>query len=191
MVYRIIKNNKKMRLIPLASGVLLFVLFGVAVYRLFYQARTVVNSIVVEHIAQLGDIFKKINDTCVITDVTQPVNHINFLTVKSFVGSEIGPLNLAYPKEWRGPYLKDNPSIQGHVYEIVKTKQGYYIVPGMGVQLTNGKVMGKDIVITPDTDMHALIEKGTLRHDGKALAIPLPMKGSIAIKPIILPVLDA
>jgi len=187
-----IKNRVQRRILPIAVGILLLVLGGLAVYRLLYQTRVIVNGIIADQITQLSGIFKKINETCVITEVTQSVGHVNFLNVKSFVSSEVGPLNLAYPKEWRGPYVKDNPSIQGHVYEIVKTKQGYYIVPGTGVKLSSGKIMGKDIIITPTTDIEALITKGPLRHEDKALAAPLPMKGKpMLFDPTIFQTVDA
>lgn len=176
MMMRRIKDTWKNKSMPIVIGILLVLLMGIAVYRLFIQARTIINTTIVGHIAELEQIFKKINDTCIISDVTHDPGHIDFLNVASFVSSEVGPLNLVYPKRWEGPYVKDNPSIQGKVYEIVKTKQGYYIVPGKGVRLTNGKRIGKDIIIGPETDMQKLINDGILVYNGKQLVAPFPMK---------------
>lgn len=83
-------------------------------------------------------------------------------------------MNLVWPEKWAGPYVQDNPTIQSKKYEILKTKKGYYILPGTGVQLSNGMVMGKDIVITPETDIEELInaEHG-LFYNGKALIAPV------------------
>ena len=69
-----------------------------------------------------------------------------FLTnpVKSFEGSEVGSLNLAYPKKWQGPYLGDNPTFQGKAYQIIRTKNGYFVTPGDGIMLPNGLVIGRD-----------------------------------------------
>lgn len=188
-----IKREKiQNRVLPIAAGTLLILLFGVSFYRFFYQARVIVDLVIIEHMQQFETIFKKINNTCVITAVAHDTNYIDFLNVRSFVGSEVGSLNLAYPKQWQGPYVKDNPTIQGHLYQIVKTKHGYYIVPGMGVRLTSGKIMGKDIIITRDTDIQKLIDTDVLRYQGKSLAVPLPIKGSeIMVKPEIFATVDA
>lgn len=192
MVAKRLKDTWKHRSMPIIIGVLLAVLVGLAVYRLLKQSRTIVNQMIIEHVQQLETIFKKINDTCLITGVAHDVSHINFLNVKSFVSSEVGPLNLAYPQQWQGPYVQDNPSMQGKVYEIVKTKHGYYIIPGKGVKLTNGRVMGKDILVNPETDVQELINNGVLSYQGKALAAPLPMKkGTVLLKPEIFEQVDA
>ena len=66
-------------------------------------------------------------------------------------------MNLNYPKRWKGPYLSDNPEIQGKYYLVVKTKVGYFITSGVGVILANGKVMGKDILLNKNSDTQSMI----------------------------------
>ncbi len=65
------------------------------VYR-WYQAT---GFDIVRDLAQLDDIFKRIHETCNIMSIDESKNSINFLTVEKFVGSEVGPLNLAHPEK--------------------------------------------------------------------------------------------
>ena len=91
-----------------------------------------------------------------------------------------------YPEKWAGPYLQENPTVQSKVYEIVLTKNGYYIVPGTGVRLANGKIMGKDIVLTPQTDIDQVInEKSGLEYKGKPLVVPIEMQKKILVADIV------
>jgi hypothetical protein len=68
-------------------------------------------------------IMNHIDTQCNILGVRGDRNPIDFLTVQKFAGSTVGCFNLARPKKWKGPYLKQNPSINGVLYEIVKTKE--------------------------------------------------------------------
>lgn len=137
------------------------------VYR-WYQAT---GFDIVRDLVQLDDIFKRIHETCNIISIDGSKSSINFLTVEKFVGSEVGPLNFAYPQKWQGPYVQDNPTTQGKEYQIVRGKDGIFIMPGDGVKLPSGKVIGTDIVIDNATDITALIATD-LQFDGAPLAIP-------------------
>lgn len=156
------------------STTLLTGLFFLTWYQFSKEARVIINKVVLADISQLKEIFDKIDTDCGILGFDHEKNYIDFLTVKSFVSSEIGAMNLIAPEKWQGPYVQDNPSIQSKKYEIVLTKNGYYIVPGTGVQLSNGKIMGKDIVITPSTDIDKLVAQADgLQYQGKSLIAPL------------------
>jgi hypothetical protein len=97
--------------------------------------------------------------------------------VKSFEGSQVGPLVLAYPAKWEGPYLSVNPTIQDKFYEIMRVKGGVFVLPGTGVTLPNGKVIGKDFQINKRTDVEMMLEKdGLLRYGDKVLAGKLLFK---------------
>lgn len=102
-------------------------------------------------------------------------NSINFLNTKSFVGSKVGPMTLEFPDKWQGPYINKEPQVQGKPYQVVLTKNGFYIVPPDGIKLPNGKIMGKDIIINAQTDMVALLKNpdGLISKNGKPLAAPV------------------
>ena len=58
------------------------------------------------------------------------------------------------------------------------TKKGYFIVPGTGVRLSNGKVIGKDIVLDEDADIEQMAaDDQALRYRGKKLAARVPTGG--------------
>jgi len=178
------------KIIPMLTIILFLLLVGVALFRLFYQARTIADEMITKEVVQLVDIFKKIDKRCKIISFDYQKNNINFLNVKSFVGSEVGPMNLAYPENWEGPYLDDNLNIQGKEYQIVRTKKGYFITPGEGVVLANRKIVGKDIILDEDADIAAMMLDGqALNFKGKALAAPLPVGvsafGKVALENIV------
>lgn len=143
--------------LPRIVSILFALLFVVALFQLMREMRTNVDQLIMQDVAHLQEIFTKIENDCGIVDFEHEYNYIDFLTVEKFVGSEIGAMNLLYSQNWQGPYVKDNPTMQQQQYAIVKTKFGHYIVPGNGVKLSSGKVMGKDIVITSETDMEKLL----------------------------------
>jgi hypothetical protein len=97
------------------------------------------------------------------------------LNVKEFSGAEVGPMNLAYPERWEGPYLEDNPTMQEKEYLIVRTKRGYFITPGEGVILPNGKDVGKDkIVLNEDTNIRILMtDSQALMFKDRVFAAPV------------------
>jgi len=147
---------------------------------IFWYQRTLVTGDMIAHdVAHLVSIFERIDKTCDITSFDYQKNPINFLNVRSFTGSEVGPMNLVYPDAWQGPYVQDNPSINGREYEIVRTKAGYFITPGTGVKLPNGKVIGTDIMLDEHADIAAMARDETmLMHKGKPLAIQININQS-------------
>jgi len=164
---------------PVITIFVIMVLFGITIFNYWYSPRHYSADVIVKDLATLVDIFERIDKRCKILEFDEQKSIINFLNVGSFKGSQIGSMNLSYPTQWQGPYLVEHPKIQNKDYQVVRTSKGYFITPGQGVQLPNGKVIGKDIIL----DEHADIEK--LRHDEKALmykgnplALPLPLSTS-------------
>lgn len=167
--------NKRLK--TTVVGLIVITLFVGMMYHFYKQARTASDRIMAEQIEQLVTIFKKIDADCRINAITHEHGYIDFLTVRSFAGSEVGCLNLSYPEQWKGPYIPVNYTMQGKLYEIIKTHEGYYIVPGKGVQLSNGKIIGKDIIFTPKTDIESYVNNTVgLEWNGKPLAIKLPVQ---------------
>lgn len=144
-------------LMPVLTASLLLILVVIAVHRYYTQMHTIANDMIVDHVEELADIFKKIDKECQIIGFEHEKNYIDFLNVAKFEGSLVGSMNLAYPSLWQGPYLKNNPTVQEKLYVVVVTPKGYYVAPGDGVVLANGKVIGKDIIINKDSDFDALV----------------------------------
>ena len=150
--------------------------FVFTIYQYYRQAGLVADRMIADHVTELSKILHKIDTTCAIEAIMHERNYIDFLTVKSFVGSEVGSLNLKYPNRWQGPYLNNNYTMQGKLYEIIKTKEGYYIVPGQGVELSNHKVIGKDIIFS-QTDIESLVNNPIgLEYYGRPLAVRLNLQ---------------
>ncbi len=163
-------------IIPGGIALFLAIFAGLSILSLRYSRKNVAKSVLTDDIAQLAQIFKKINKTARIMSFDHQKNWIDFLHIKKdgFIGSELGSMNLAYPKKWAGPYLKDNPTYRGKEYQVVRTTKGYFIVPGNGVTLPNGKVLGKDIILDENADIEQLArEKDGLMSGDKPLAVKI------------------
>ena len=155
---------------PYVTSFFFLSLIGASVYWWMYQNRVYPDHLIAETVNDLACIFNTIDATAGIASFEHAHNHIDFLTVKSFIGSEVGPMNLKQPKKWAGPYLADNPTFQEKLYQVVKAQDGCWILPGQGVKLTNGKVIGTDIIITESTNVQKLINAGLLHADNKQFA---------------------
>lgn len=151
-------------------GALLGVMFVLSFVTSWKESKTIVDELIAMDVAHLSSILNKINETCVIIDFDHQKNFIDFLNVGSFTGSEVGPMNLTYPEQWEGPYIDDNPTVQDQYYQVVQTDKGHFVVPGPGVELSDGNVIGKDIVFDETTDIQALIDDGVLMFEKQALA---------------------
>lgn len=158
-------------IVPVVAALFFIFLFIIAIYRFYQSSNELASTLIADHIQQLTTIFKKIDAECKIIDFEHEKNYIDFLTVKSFVGSEVGAMNLTYPQFWKGPYLNDNPTIQEQQYVIITTPHGYYVAPGDGVKLANGKVIGTDIILNSSTNFEQLLQDPNgLLHKNRPLA---------------------
>jgi hypothetical protein len=168
----------KSNIMLISSGIFVF-MFLLTFATFWYQARRRADVTIADDVVLLAHIFDHINKTAKIISFEHQKNYIDFLNVKSFVGSEVGPINLAYPDKWEGPYLKDNPTIQEKYYQVVHTNQGYFIVPGPGVKLFNGKIIGTDIMLDKNANIKAMMQEGgVLNFNDRPLAVQI-MDGQI------------
>jgi hypothetical protein len=164
----------------LTVGLFVF-LFGISIFSLIYKSNANTAAMIEKDLHQFVDIFKQIDKDCKILNFDYTLNRINFLNVKSFSGSEVGAINLAFPQHWKGPYVADNPTIQGEEYLIVVTHKGYFVVPGTGVRLPNGKIVGRDVVLNKDADIEAMMKiGGVLNYKGTPLAAKLDVGSTVA-----------
>jgi len=161
-------SHKHSRLFAWTAGMFLSCLAAISVLMYWSRTHRGTDAWVHQDVVQLQSIFKRIQKDCYISSFAHIKNPIDFLTVISFVGSQVGPMNLSFAQHWQGAYLQQNPKIQQQLYSVLKNKQGYFIVPGDGVKLNNGKVIGKDIVLNYDSEMNALMNdsQGLLSKSG-------------------------
>lgn len=152
------QKNYKKNFFPIVIGIVFVLVFTIISVRFIFQAKKANDELIASHIAKLDNIFKRINETCQISSFMHEKDHIDFLTVKNFTGSTIGSMHLVKPENWEGPYLDNNLVIEGKEYQIVHTKHGYFILPGDGVDLANGTIIGKSFSVTQDTDIEALMK---------------------------------
>lgn len=140
---------------------------SIGLFDTFFRSKIDEGMIIAHDIAHLQEIFSKIHKDCVIIDFDAQKNPINFLNVKAFSGSEVGPMNVTYPEKWQGPYMEDNPTMHGIAYQVVSTTNGYFITPGDGIKLPNNKTIGTDIVLDSKANVAAMMadEKALLYKD--------------------------
>ncbi len=159
-----------------SSSLLLFLLI-IFLLKIYQDTSSVRISVMREDLEVLEQILNRIDKECNILSVRSKGADLDFFTVEKFVGSAVGCLNLAYPKNWRGPYLQQDPTIDGRFYEIVRARDGYFVVPGQGVRLPNGMVMGKDVIVSDKVHIGELIKPGgALNYNGRALGVKLNFK---------------
>lgn len=156
------------------SSTFLLLLTAFFIYKIFYNRPYALASTTSEDIVRIERILKQIDVDCNILNIRHDRAFIDFLTVEKFAGSMVGCLNLVYPSRWKGPYLKMNPSIQGKLYEIVRGSDGYFVVPGNGVVLPNGFVVGKGVVFSVNTPIAPMLKPGgKLFYQGMPLGVQL------------------
>lgn len=159
------------------SSTLLIGLAAIFIFRLVNNKPYFIASVINEDLHKLTKVFNEIDKTCNILHISRQRCAIDFLTVEKFVGSEIGGLNLAFPENWKGPYLRINPRFQQRHYELVGVDEGLFIVPGNKVRLPTGYTMGQDIVISRTTPMKKLLSAGgMLNYKGQSLGVQLLFK---------------
>lgn len=164
-------------LVPVLAVTLFCVFVIIAIFNTFVSTRQYEGDIIERDIIRLADALRQVEKDCKIISFEAQKNSINFLNVKSFEGSQVGPLNLKHPDRWKGPYLDHNPSMQSIEYQLVRTKKGYFVAPGDGVKLPNGKVIGKDIRFDENADIDAMIkDEEQLKYKDKVFAAPLIIK---------------
>lgn len=169
-------SRDKSKFLPTAS-ILIFGFLFIASVSIYWRYGThSTDSIIHQDVMMLSKIFKKIHNDCSIVGFAHSKNNIDFLTVKQFVGPEVGSMSLGFSSQWKGPYLKVNPTINQQVYQILQTKSGYYIVPGDGVTLSNGKKIGLDFMLDENSDMDEMMQDPEcLKSSAGALVAQIPV----------------
>jgi hypothetical protein len=153
----------------LFSSVLLVMLLGLFLFKVVYHRAYYLASVIEQDVTRVAQILASIDKDCGILSVNGERTAVNFLNVKSFLGTSVGGLNLAYPNKWRGPYLTVNPTYQQQFYELVQTAEGLFIVPGAGVKLPNGLVMGRDVPMGFDVSVKKMLAQGGALNNGKGV----------------------
>lgn len=162
---------------PLVGIFILLALVVIGVHGIIKKNPEMMAAKIHKDLQQLLMVFEKINKDCSILAIDNTVATIDFLTIEKPLGVEVGCLTLAYPEKWQGQYLKKNLKYQDFYYQIIQAHDGLYIVPGNGAQLPNGFIMGQDIEITKNTDLHELLKPGGMLTYGKnVFAIVLHLK---------------
>jgi len=158
-------------------GIVLFALLVFTMYQFYGGAKNAAERVMANDIDQVVKILEQIDATCEIVNIVRDDAAIDFLQVQAFAGSQIGALQLKYPEKWKGPYLQRNLMVQGIPYELIQTREGFYVIPGKGVRLSNGKIVGKDIIFTRETDVELYLNAiWGLEVDGEPLARKLNLK---------------
>lgn len=162
---------------PTISTIILVSLMSIFFIKIIVDKPYHLTAIIKSDLTEINKILTNIDKNCNILSFGLDNVPVDFLNIKSFSGSTVGCLNLAYPAKWSGPYMDRNPTLQGKLYEICKTKDGLYILPGHGVKLPNGFICGKNFVINTTTSINELIkEGGPLNYKGEILAIKITFK---------------
>jgi hypothetical protein len=125
-------------------------------------------------IYELGKIIEKIDSNCKIIGFTGTINAIDFLNVKDFTGTHVGSIQIGAPQNWKGPYKEAIPTYNEKPYSIFVHKTGSYIVPGHDTVLSDGKIIGKDIIFDDSFDADEYYKKyESLVPNGKKLIYKL------------------
>lgn len=152
-----ITHRAKRYFFPIVVGTVAIIAFAFVTFNYLWQAREDNDIQIAQHIEKLSQIFTQIESCCNITGFRSQKDFIDFLNVSSFEGSQVGPMNLEHPEKWTGPYVKNNLSIEGKLYQVIQYDDKYYIVPGDGVKLANGKVIGETLILNSKSDLPALM----------------------------------
>lgn len=171
------KNSlRAQRYISILAGILFAGLALLSGFGLYLSSKESTGLIIAADVERIAKMLQDIHENCKIMSFDEQQTIVDFLNVGCFAGSKVGSINLAYPKKWKGPYLKENPTIHEKSYMIVKTKHGIFVTPGNGVKLPSRKKIGTDIVLDEHADINHLVMSGVLEYNGRALAVPLYIK---------------
>lgn len=158
-------------------AIMLLAIVVVPAYYFWHQASQANSRVIAQDVQKMAIAFAKINEDSRLLGFDLDKTPVNFLNVKAFSGPTIGSMSLEHPERWKGPYLEKTPMVSDTYYYILKTPQGYYLVPGDGIQLEGGKVLGRDIIITPHTAIEDLVKnEPALTYNGQPLIVKLKVE---------------
>jgi hypothetical protein len=153
------------------SSLLLATIACIFVYQVLKERPYYLTTVIRSDFEQIEKNLTAIDTECNILSIVSTRAQIDFLNIEKFAGSMVGCLNLAYPAKWKGAYMQRNPTLQGIFYELAKTADGFYIVPGHGVKLPNGLIVGKHFEINTSFPIVQMLQPGgKLNYKGEPLA---------------------
>jgi len=153
------------------SSTLLSLLVLITLFKFYYNKPYFTAAVITNDVRNLDSVLACIDGECSIVKMTNNKVALDFLTIQKLDGALVSGMNLAHPEKWQGPYLKKNLLLQERHYELVKAKDGYFIVPGYGVSLPNGLMVGKDLAFDEKTEISPMLRPGgKLAYKGILLA---------------------
>jgi len=121
-------------------------------------------------LSHLEEALKNFDGDCGIQEVLSGGHSLLFLTQTARPTDAFAAFKLANENTWRGPYIHKVPVAQGYPYMLLKTNKGLFIVPGEGVRLPKGSILGKEFFLTAESNLKALSAAGgILSHNGEPL----------------------
>lgn len=169
--------NNLNRYIPFFVVLVTTSLIMLASLRTIYRTSDFTAAIISNDLSCIAHALTKLHTSCTIVSFEREHSPLDFLTMPSLpTFAKNKHLTVAQPEKWRGPYLTEIPTVQGKAYEICRAYDGYFLIPGRGVQLPNGLVMGVDLIITPEILVAPLLSTGkALNYKGEQLAKKLDL----------------
>lgn len=159
------------------SSVFLLSLLAIFFIYVYKSKSQVLSSVIRNDFQEITRVLQHVDEQCNILAIKGGHVVLDFFTIKAFVGSEIGGMNLAHPKNWHGPYFRRNPTIKGIFYELIQAADGFFIIPGKGVKLPNGLMFGKDIIINRQINVLPMLQPGgKLHHKETSFAAKIPFE---------------
>lgn len=159
------------------SSTILSLMLLISLFKFYYNKPYFTAAVITNDVRNLDSVLACIDGKCTILQVTNNKVALDFLTIQKLDGELAAGMSFASPEKWQGPYLKKNPLLQERHYELVKAKDGYFIVPGYGVSLPNGLTIGKDLAFDEKTEISPMLRPGgKLAYKGILLAKKVSFK---------------
>lgn len=117
-------------------------------------------AVVQADLRHIADAVTRMHHDCEIKKMRVGIHPITALAKRRIQPYDLQNITLAHPGSWKGPYLARVPVVQNHPYQLLKTHRGLFIVPGTGVTLPNGQIVGRDLEWHARTDVTALADSG-------------------------------
>ena len=147
------------RMLQYSGSIILIALITLCTMHFVVRAPQWQVSVVQTDLHRIASALRALDTDCYITDMRVGLHPVSVLTRRSLAD---GPfyIELKESKNWKGPYLKNSPTLQDKPYQLLKTNKSLFVVPGEGVELPSGLVVGTDIEWHADTDVTALTRSG-------------------------------
>jgi len=157
------------------GSMIMLLLMGLCFAFLFMNYPSLKTRLVRRDMQRIVRALYQVDRYCHIETVTPGLHPLNFLTLPRPTERDFCGIELEFPKQWTGPYFSEVPVLDNTPYQLLKTEKGLFLVPGNGVRLPNGNVIGIDIVWHYTTEVAALAQQGgALWYDGIPLARHIP-----------------